>query len=224
MIRKLTALTVRTPPTTKDEPRPASDATTVPVGAVDTVGTVELLARVRGGDSHAVETIVERSLPPLRRWARGRLPQWARSLADTQDLVQDAVVKALPSLKTFDARHPGALQSYLRVAVQNRIYDEIRRVGTRPAGDAVSDQHPDSGPSPLQQAMGREAFERYETALATLKPAERDAIVARMELQHSYEEVAVALGKPNANAARMAVTRAVARLVEAMEHRGQASR
>ena len=52
----------------------------------------------------------------------------------------------------------------------------------------------------------------------TLKPPDRDAIVARIELQQSYEEVAMALGKPNANAARMAVTRALARLIEAMQH------
>ena len=77
-------------------------------------------------------------LPQLRKWARGRLPQWARSLADTQDLVQDAVMRALPKLESFEVRHPGALQSYLRQAVQNRIYDEVRKVGTHPDGDRAA--------------------------------------------------------------------------------------
>ena len=35
--------------------------------------------------------------------------------------------------KTFEARHPGALQAYLRQAITNHIRDEIRRVNTRPA-------------------------------------------------------------------------------------------
>jgi DNA-directed RNA polymerase specialized sigma24 family protein len=49
-----------------------------------------------------------------------------------------------------------------------------------------------------------------------LRPADREAIVARLELQQSYEEVAIALGKRNADAARMAVKRAIGRLVEEM--------
>jgi len=181
-------------------------------------GTLELLEQFRRGDAKARDLLVERSLPQLRKWARGRLPQWARSLADTQDLVQDAVMRALPRLEAFEARHPGALQSYLREAVQNRIYDEIRKVSNRPGVDELPEEMPDLAPSPLEQAIGKQGFERYEKALHTLKPADRDAIVARIELQQSYEEVAIALGKPNANAARMAVTRALARLIEAMQH------
>lgn len=181
-------------------------------------GTLELLEQFRRGDARARDLLVERSLPQLRKWARGRLPQWARSLADTQDLVQDAVMRALPKLESFEARHPGALQSYLREAVQNRIYDEVRKVSNRPGVDELPEEMPDLAPSPLEQAIGRQGFERYEQALKTLKPSDRDAIVARIELQQSYEEVAIALGKPNANAARMAVTRALARLIEAMQH------
>lgn len=181
-------------------------------------GTFELLEQFRRGDARARDLLVERSLPQLRKWARGRLPQWARSLADTQDLVQDAVMRALPKLESFEARHPGALQSYLREAVQNRIYDEIRKVSNRPGLDELPEEMPDLAPSPLEQAIGKQGFERYEKALRMLKPIDRDAIVARIELQQSYEEVAIALGKPNANAARMAVTRALARLIEAMQH------
>ena len=84
--------------------------------------------------------------------------------------------------------------------------------------DELPEEITDLAPSPLEQAIGKQGFERYEQALKTLKPVDRDAIVARIELQQSYEEVAIALGKPNANAARMAVTRALARLIEAMQH------
>jgi hypothetical protein len=38
-----------------------------------------------------------------------------------------------------------------------------------------------------------------------------------MELQHDYQELAVILGKPSANAARVAVTRALARLMEQLD-------
>jgi RNA polymerase sigma-70 factor (ECF subfamily) len=180
--------------------------------------TLDLLARARTGDQQSVEALFERCLPPLRRWARGRLPGFARDLADTQDLVQETVLRTLNKLSTFRPEHQGALQAYLREAVANRIRDEIRRVQRRPAPVELNDVHADGAPSPLEHAIGREGMERYEAALQRLKPSDRQAIVARIELQQSYEEVAVALGKTNANTARVAVTRALARLVEVMDH------
>lgn len=193
-------------PSSKPEPPRQSD---------EAASTLDLLERFKLGDEQAVNLLVERSIPPLRRWARGRLPAWARGFAETQDLVQNAIVRALPRLKEFEARHPGALQAYLRQVVANHIRDEIRKVATRPRSE-LTDSHPDTSPSPLEQAIGREAFDRYEAALATLRPTDREAIVARVELQQSYEEVAIALQKPNANAARVAVARAVKNLVKAM--------
>ena len=89
-----------------------------PVGMTS---TVDLLERYKEGDEEAINQLVERSIPPLKRWARGRLPPWARSLAETQDLVQNAVLRALPHLRTFEVRHPGALQAYLRQAIDNHI-------------------------------------------------------------------------------------------------------
>ena len=179
--------------------------------------TLELLNRFKQGDEDAMNLLIDRSLPPLRRWARGRLPQSARSLADTHDLVQSALVRALPHLKGFEARHPGALQAYLRQAVANHIRDEIRKAVKRPSADIEGIDEPvDLAPSPLEQAIGREGLERYEAALATLQPGDREAIIARVELQQSYEEIAIALQKPTANAARVAVARAVKNLVKAM--------
>lgn len=179
--------------------------------------TLDLLERFKQGDNEAVDLLVERSLPPLKRWARGRLPRWARGIDETQDLVQDAIIRALPRLKTFEARHPGALQAYLRQAITNHIRDEIRRVSTRPAPTELGDNHADAGPSPLEEVIGREGLARYEAALKALRPGDREAIIARLELQQSYEEVAIALGKPSADAARMAVKRAIKALIALMD-------
>lgn len=185
----------------------------------DLASTLDLIERVKRGDEHAIELLVERSIPPLRRWARGRLPPWARSLVETQDLVQVAIVRSLPRLKEFEPRHAGALQAYLRQAVANHIRDEIRKASIRAATE-VSEAQADPSPSPLEQAIGREGFERYEAALAKIRPVDREAIIARVELQQSYEEVAIALQKPSANAARIAVGRAVKNLVKAMAAEG----
>ena len=176
--------------------------------------TFELLARVREGDRNALERLFTRCLPPLRRWARGRLPSGARGALDTQDLVQDTILSSLRRLDHFESRHEGALQAYLRQAVLNRIRDEARRFSRRPVATELTESQPAESASPLDIAIGRQGVARYEAALQRLRPADREAIIGRLELQHDYRELATILGKPNANAARVAVTRALARLME----------
>jgi RNA polymerase sigma-70 factor, ECF subfamily len=178
--------------------------------------TIDLIERAKLGDAVALNQLFARLLPPLRRWASGRLPRWTRDLMDTDDLVQETVVRAVNRIGGFDVRHEGALQAYLRQAVMNRIRDEIRRTGRSPVATELDENQSDRAASPLDVAIGREAVERYEAALARLKPEEREAIVARVEMECSYQEVAQALGKPSPDAARMTVSRALLRLAEEM--------
>jgi RNA polymerase sigma-70 factor (ECF subfamily) len=182
--------------------------------------THDLLTRAQSGDRDALDQLFARCLPPLRRWARGRLPMGARTVLDTQDLVQETVLHALSRLDHFESRHEGALQAYLRQAVLNRIRDEARRLGRRPVQAELGESQPAEGASPLDIAIGRQGVERYEAALARLRPGDREAIVGRLEMQYDYQELAMILGKPNANAARVAVTRALARLLEHMDYEG----
>jgi RNA polymerase sigma factor (sigma-70 family) len=182
--------------------------------------TVVLLEKAKAGNREALDSLFARYLPPLRRWASGRLPARARDLLDTHDVVQDVLLQTFRHIEGIEWRHDGALRAYLRQAVMNRIRDELRRAARRPAGPPIGDDHPAEGPSPLEAAIGREGAERYEAALARLKDGDREAIIARLELGCSYEEVAEALEKPTPEAARKAVQRAVVRLVEEMK-RGQ---
>jgi RNA polymerase sigma factor (sigma-70 family) len=187
-------------------------------GPLSPEATVELLDRVKQGDHDALERLLARLMPLLRRWAHGRLPQSARGMQDTADLVQDTVVAAVKRLNSFEVRHQGALQAYLRQSVMNRIRDLVRYKQRRPNQIELPEQLADRGASPLQEAIGAENTERYERALQRLEPADREAIIGRLELQYSYDELAVSLNKPTAAAARMAVTRAMKRLAHEMRH------
>jgi RNA polymerase sigma-70 factor (ECF subfamily) len=178
---------------------------------------VSLLQRAQAGDQEALELLMARYVPRLTRWARGRLPRWARDIAETSDLVQETLLQTLKRLDRFDVRGEGAFQAYLRQAIANRIAEELRRHARRADSTTLDSDHADNGISPLEQAIGREAVERYETALQGLRLDDQAAIVARVEMGCSYQEVASALGKPSANAARMAVERALARLATAMK-------
>jgi len=199
----------------------AAGRSAAPAGPPGLESTFDLVERTKAGDREALNRLFTRYLPALRRWASGRLPRWTRDLMDTDDLVQETVIRAVKRIDRFESRHEGALQAYLRQAIVNRIRDEVRRTKRSPLATALDENASDRGASPLEAAIGTEALERYEAALARLRPEEREAIVTRVEMDGSYQEVAQALGKPSADAARMAVSRALLRLAEEMT-RGQA--
>jgi RNA polymerase sigma factor (sigma-70 family) len=179
--------------------------------------TFHLIERARAGDAAALDVLFARLVGPLQRWARGRLPRWARDLAETDDLVQDTLLQTFKRIEGFEPRGAGALQAYLRQAVLNRIRDELRRKGRQPDATDVNGLQLEADGSPLEEAIGREALEQYERALQRLKPEEREAIIARVELGYTYEELAESLGKPTPDAARKAAQRALVRLAEEMK-------
>jgi RNA polymerase sigma-70 factor (ECF subfamily) len=176
--------------------------------------TVEILTRAQRGDRSAALILIERAAPAVRRWARGRLPQSARNEADTEDVVQDAVLKTLKGIGKFEHRTVGGLQAYLRTSVINRIRDLIRASGRHGVPEAL-DAVQDSQPSPLESVIMREKLDIFLGALQRLKPADRQVIVWRLELGCSVDEIASRLGKSKA-AAGMTVTRAMARLAAAL--------
>ncbi len=182
----------------------------------DVASTARLVERARAGDRTAVDDLLTRHIPPLTRWAHGRLPGCARELRDTDDLVQETVVRAFHHLDTFDARGHGALLAYLRQALLNRIRDELRRAGRQPAAQQLDPNQAADQPSPLDEAIGAEATKRYRAALARLGPDQQDLVVGRVEMGFTYEELARVTGKTSADAARMAVGRALAQLAREM--------
>jgi RNA polymerase sigma factor (sigma-70 family) len=186
------------------------------VDPLEAEATVDLLNRAKRGDRSALELLLDRCIPALRRWAHARLPQSARGMCDTADMVQDTVLAALRRLEVFEARHQGALQAYLRTAVMNRIRDVIRQRDRRPLQGEMPEDLLDDATSPLEQLIGAQNVSFYEAALGRLRSSDREAIVGRIEMQYSYEELATVLNKPTANAARVAVARALKRLVDEM--------
>jgi len=187
-----------------------------PLNGTSLEATSVLLERVRAGDDAALDTLVSRYLIPLRRWASGRLPAWARDLRDTDDIVQDTLIGTLRHLDGFEVRKDGALHAYLRQSIGNRIRDEIRRINRRPAVETAHEAIEDRSPSPLEAAIGTEALANYERALATLSVEERDGVIARVEFGLGYPEIAAALGKVSPDAARMMVSRALLHLAREM--------
>jgi RNA polymerase sigma-70 factor (ECF subfamily) len=176
--------------------------------------TVQILERAKSGDRSATRLLLERALPSLKRFSHRRIPSYARGTEDTEDLVQNAVLQTLKRIDTFEHRTVGALQAFLREVVMNRVRDIVRRVQRRGVPIEPAEDLTDTEPSPLERAIMNQQMDRFVEALQRLRPADRQAIIWRIELGYSYEEIANRLGKPSVPAARMAVSRALQRLAK----------
>lgn len=95
--------------------------------------SLTLLEQAPAGDGAALDALLARYRPRPVRWARRRLPQSARDLADTEDLIQNALIKAIRNIEGFVSSGPTGFQNYLRLSVSNAIRDELRKASRRPA-------------------------------------------------------------------------------------------
>jgi RNA polymerase sigma-70 factor (ECF subfamily) len=186
--------------------------------------TATLLERIRAGDLAARERLLGRYLPALKRWAHGRLPPYSRDLTETDDLVQMTLLSTLNHLEGFDSRREGAFLAYLRRILLNKLRDEIRRTRRRPGKEALAEDLPERNPSPLENAIGMQILEAYETALARLPENQQEAVILKIEMGFSNPEIATAIGSPSPNAARMLVVRGLERLAAEMNDGRQTER
>lgn len=181
--------------------------------------TATLLAKVKDGDEVARDQLCATYLPMLKRWAHGRLPDYARDLAETDDMVQNTLIRALNKLDSFSALREGAFLAYLRKILLNNIRMEIRRFSNQ---NNLLNQHQkgettQQATSALEQAIGSEVIEKYESALMKLPEAAREAVILRVEMDYSYPEIAAATTCASANAARMLVARSLYKLAGHMK-------
>ncbi|MCB1045506.1 MAG: RNA polymerase sigma factor [Acidobacteria bacterium] len=175
--------------------------------------TAALLEGIREGDRGAEERLFLKMLPKLQRWARGRLPLAARSMTETDDLVQSTLLKAFRKVSTFEHRGEGAFLAYLRQILMNELKATVSR--QRGVHDLEADIS-DPSPGPVDRLLTNEARHKYEAGLASISEQARQAVILRLEFNYTFQEIADALDKPSSDAARMYVTRAIQQLAKAM--------
>ncbi|HET9327476.1 MAG TPA: sigma-70 family RNA polymerase sigma factor [Candidatus Eisenbacteria bacterium] len=188
-----------------------------PDGAAPHETTAVLIAKARSGDTPAGQRLLARLLPALRRWARHRFPARLRDARDTDDLVQDVLLRAFRRIDSFENRGEGAFLAYLRQILLNAVKDEARRADRAPRALPLDDNLPDLAPSAVERAIGADQLRRFEDALATLPEEQQQAVILRVEFGYTHAQIAEALGKPSMDAARVMVSRALAELARRID-------
>lgn len=143
----------------------------------------ELLARVQAGDSEAFDLLVRRYLPKARVIAR-RLMQ---NPDDADDLVQDAFLRALERIATFDisrAFEPWFMRLLVNLGLDWRRKQVVRRTESHDPERLAGGTRPD------REAERSELRSSLEQALEKLPDRQR-LIVTLFEIDgRSTEEVA----------------------------------
>ena len=158
----------------------------MPAGAGDTgelLDDRELLVRVQAGDAGAFDALVQRYLPRARILARRLMPD----PDDADDLVQDAFLRALDRIATFDldrAFGPWFNRLLINTGIDQRRKQAVRRTDSQ-------DPETFAGPSsPYRDAERSELRQSLAEAMEKLPDRQR-LIVSLFEIDgHSTEEVA----------------------------------
>jgi RNA polymerase sigma-70 factor (ECF subfamily) len=143
----------------------------------------ELLARVQGGDASAFDVLVQRYLPQAQVLARRLM----HDPEDAEDLVQDAFLRALERIATFDVSR--AFGPWFNRLLINTGIDQRRKQTVRQTESHDPETFAGSS-SPHRDAERAELRQSLEDALRRL-PARQRLIVSLFEIDgYSTEEVA----------------------------------
>ncbi|MCB9890410.1 MAG: sigma-70 family RNA polymerase sigma factor [Planctomycetes bacterium] len=189
--------------------------------------TFDLLKKWHAGDRQALERLVERHLPWIRAYVRKRLRGELRARADTQDVVQEAVIDVLEYGPRFEISDEDCFRALVARIVENNLHDhrrfllrdcrDMRRERSRLSDSVLALDPPRREiTAPPVRASRAENEEWVRLSIELLSPSDRDVILLREWEQLSFEEIGSRLGIPH-NTARMRFQRAMPRLARKVE-------
>jgi RNA polymerase sigma-70 factor (ECF subfamily) len=198
----------------------------------DSAGTRRLLDAAAAGDPAAGGELLARHRADMVDFVRLHLHPLAAARVDPSDVVQEAQADMAQRLPDFLARRPMPFHLWARRTAYNRLTDlhrrhlrrarrSARREEPLPARSSLLVARPllAGGPSPSQEAEGREAAERVARAVAGLADADREVLLLRHAAGLPFGEIASLLGIDPA-AARKRFGRALIRLQKALADAG----
>lgn len=167
----------------------------------------KLLKRLQAGDERAFETLYERHMPPVYRYAL----RMTGSPADADDVVQELFLALIRDARGYDPAR-GELRSYLYGMARRLI---LRRLPAEPAAKEDTPE-PAVEDDPFERLDLEQRLGLVRMAVASL-PASYREVVALCDLEElSYEDAATTLGCA-VGTIRSRLHRARAMLLDRME-------
>src|SRR6056297_1554630 len=202
--------------------------------------TAELLVGAKQGNDDAVNRLLEKHRGPVRKLVQMRLDRKVQQRVDVSDVVQEVMVEASGRLQDYLKNPAMAFHLWLRQIAWDHMIDTYRRhrVSAKrdmdreqplvAAGGAdqstieLAGQLCDPELTPQAAAAQRELAQHVERTIELLDEQDREIILMRHYEHLTNQEVAEALGL-NSPAASMRYLRAIRRLRELLQSKGEAS-
>jgi RNA polymerase sigma-70 factor (ECF subfamily) len=204
----------------------------MPTVRPDSAQTCGLLEGIRAGDPEALGRLLARYRPDLHAFVAHHLDPGLRARVDPSDVVQEAHLEVVRRMPDYLERLPMPFHLWVRKTAYERLLN-LRRDHRGAARRSVSREVPlpdhssllvagpliQAGPTPSQEAEGRELVERIGRAVADLAEADREMLLLRHAEGLSYEEIAYLLEIEPATA-RKRYGRALIRLQKVLADHG----
>ena len=162
-------------------------------GAIDAA----LVARAQQGETVAFEVLVVK----YQRRVAATIRRFVRDDPITEELTQEVFLSAFLALTNFkpDGEFAAWLFTIARNAAKSYLRSAQNRQDDRPVpglDDAGEDARFGAAPSPEEEAMANQLFERIDAEVAALPDAQRRALLMREVDGLDYKTIATALGQP----------------------------
>ncbi|HDP98333.1 MAG TPA: sigma-70 family RNA polymerase sigma factor [bacterium] len=165
----------------------------------DSASDNELIKRALEGDEQAYFQILQKYRVPLYNL----LYRMVRNKIDTEDLVQEAFIKAFSSLSTFNDEYAFSTWLY-RIAINNCIdFFRKRKLKTLPIDQPINYKNgeikrelPDISYRPDRNLLAKEKDRLIHQAIENLPEKYRQPIVLRHHEDKSYEEISAIMNIP----------------------------
>ena len=201
--------------------------------------TAELLLLAGRGEQLAVQRLLERHRPRLRRMIEVRLDKRLSARVDPSDIIQDSLLDASRKLNDYLATRPLPFYPWLRAIAWQRLQDQYRR-HLRAKRRSVKFEEPlvplpdqsamllasqfiAPGTSPSQRLLREESQRRIRAALDQLNPTDREILVLRHLEQMPVAEIAALLGISE-GAVKMRRLRAIERIRNLLDNGTEGTR
>lgn len=156
-----------------------------------------LVARAQQGETVAFEVLVVK----YQRRVAATIRRFVRDDSITEELTQEVFLSAFLALPSF--RPEGDFAAWLFTIARNAARSYLRsaqnRQDDRPVPaleDGCEDARLGSAPSPEEEAMAQQLFERIDAEVAALPDVQRRALLMRELDGLEYKAIAASLGQP----------------------------
>lgn len=140
------------------------------LGATEPTDEQQLVARVRAGDVDAYDTLVRRYLERALAIARRVLG----NPIDAEDLVQDAFLRALDRISTFDPARQRFAPWFFRLLINTGLNTRRSRAVRATEPELLDARSSDAMPDELLER--REIRDRFAAAVAKLPPRQQTIV------------------------------------------------